>query len=102
MSKYTIFYADDDLDDLEFFREIIENLDADVNLVTQQNGQEVLHALNNPPPNPHLLFLDINMPGMTGFDVLQKVRESQNHQNALKHGQKTLKVPLGGRYLLYF
>ena len=72
MSKYTIFYADDDLDDLEFFREIVENLDADVNLVTQQNGQEVLHALNNPPPNPHLLFLDINMPGMTGFDVLQK------------------------------
>lgn len=81
MSKYTIFYADDDLDDLEFFREIVENLDADVNLVTQQNGQEVLHALNNPPPNPHLLFLDINMPGMTGFDVLQKVRESQNHKD---------------------
>lgn len=81
MSKYTIFYADDDLDDLEFFREIVENLDANVDLVTQQNGQEVLHALNNPPPNPHLLFLDINMPGMTGFDVLKKVRESENHKD---------------------
>lgn len=81
MNKYTIFYADDDLDDLDFFREIVENLDVDVDLVTQQNGLEVLHALNNPPPNPHLIFLDINMPGMTGFDVLKRVRESEKHKD---------------------
>ncbi|AWH86022.1 response regulator [Flavobacterium album] len=75
-SGFTIFYTDDDQDDLEFFKEIVDTIDADVSVVTQNNGSQLLHALNNPPPHPHLIFLDINMPGMTGLDILQKVRQS--------------------------
>jgi len=75
-NAFTIFYTDDDQEDLEFFKEIIDTIDADVNLVTQHNGTELLHALHNPPPHPHLVFLDINMPGMTGYEVLKEVRRS--------------------------
>lgn len=80
-SEFTIFYTDDDQEDIEFFKDIIDTIDANVNVVTQSNGSQLLHALDNPPPHPHIVFLDINMPGMTGFDVLKKVRQS--HKNYL-------------------
>ncbi|MEL1244338.1 response regulator [Flavobacterium sp. DGU11] len=75
-SGLTIFYTDDDQDDLDFFKEIVDMIDAGVIVVTQKNGNQLIDALNNPPPHPHVLFLDINMPGMTGFDILKKVRQS--------------------------
>lgn len=79
--EFTIFYTDDDQDDIEFFREIINSFGSGYSLVTQNNGDQLLHALNNPPPNPHLLFLDINMPGLNGLEVLKKIRESRNPEN---------------------
>lgn len=79
--EFTIFYTDDDQDDIEFFREIINSFGSSYSLVTQNNGDQLLHALNNPPPYPHLLFLDINMPGLNGLEVLKKIRESRNPEN---------------------
>ena len=72
----TIFYTDDDQDDIEFFKEIVMDIDSSYNVVTQSNGLELLQALENPPPTPYVVFLDINMPGINGLDVLKKVRES--------------------------
>lgn len=76
----TIFYTDDDVEDLDFFREIVDIIDEDVVVHTHNSGVELMNALDNPPPTPQLMFLDINMPGMTGFDILKKVRESENHR----------------------
>lgn len=76
----TIFYTDDDAEDLEFFREIVDIIDEDVVVHTHNSGLDLMNALDNPPPTPHVMFLDINMPGMTGFDILKKVRESENHR----------------------
>ncbi|MGV3459201.1 MAG: response regulator [Flavobacterium sp.] len=79
-SGLTIFYTDDDKDDLEFFREIVDMIDDSVEVVTLRDGHELIEALRNPPPTPHCVFLDINMPGMTGFDALQQVRSSEKHK----------------------
>lgn len=74
--EMTIFYTDDDEEDLEFFKEVTDTIGNDLQLVTHDNGVRLLNALHNPPPSPHVLFLDLNMPGMNGFDVLEKVREN--------------------------
>ena len=78
--NFTIFYTDDDPDDREFFLDIIGQLDESYNVVTQNNGQQLLYALNNPPPHPCLVFLDINMPGLSGYETLKRVRESEKHR----------------------
>ncbi|NUY82137.1 response regulator [Flavobacterium sp. MAH-1] len=79
-SNFTIFYTDDDPEDLEFFREATQSIDQSVELVTLSNGKELIDILDNPPPTPHLVFLDVNMPGLTGFDVLQHVRKTESRE----------------------
>lgn len=74
----TIFYTDDDAEDLEFFTEVTSLIGNHLNIVTQNNGKKLLHDLENPPPNPHIVFLDLNMPGFSGFDVLQQLRSSDS------------------------
>lgn len=80
-NEFTIFYTDDDQEDLDYFKEIIELIDDEYTVVTQQNGQQLLHTLNNPPPTPHIVFLDINLPGMNGFEILKKIRSITNHKH---------------------
>lgn len=74
---FTIFYTDDDADDREFFINAAEDIATGVNINTQSNGRELLEVLHNPPPSPNLLFLDLNMPGKNGFEVLKEIRLSE-------------------------
>lgn len=80
-NEFTIFYTDDDEEDLSFFMEIIELIDDEATVVTQKNGQELLRALSNPPPTPNIVFLDINLPGMNGFEILKKLRALGSHKD---------------------
>lgn len=79
-NEFTIFYTDDDQEDLDFFMDVIEMIDADLNVVTQRNGRQLLEALENPPPTPHIIFLDINLPGMNGLEILKRVRAIGSHK----------------------
>jgi CheY-like chemotaxis protein len=75
---YTIFYADDDMDDQQIFKEIISEIDRKDIVLTLNNGNEVLNILKAGTCIPHLIFLDINMPVKNGFDVLKEIKSDEN------------------------
>jgi len=66
------------VDDHPVVREGIRNLleqSPDISIVGEaSDGKEVLHLVEE--LNPDVLLLDMEMPGMGGTDVAQKVRES--------------------------
>ena len=76
MTDLTIFYTDDDEDDLSIFADAIALLPEKIQLKTYNGGDKLLSAIYNPPPTPHIIFLDLNMPGKNGFDVLTEIRNS--------------------------
>ncbi|MES2630109.1 MAG: response regulator [Bacteroidota bacterium] len=80
-SEFVLFYADDDQEDREFFTEALTSIKADTQLFTHENGDVLLNALKNPPPQPSIIFLDLNMPVKNGIDVLNDMKDSNELQN---------------------
>ncbi len=75
----TILYADDDLDDLQLVAEAFSAYSPDVKLLTAKDGVEALSCLldlKEAESLPCLIILDINMPRMSGKEVLVKLRQT--------------------------
>ena len=72
-----IFYADDDNDDQGMFLEAIKEISNHVQVTSQKNGNELIRQLNNPPPYPNIVFLDLNMPIKNGYEVLKEIKNSE-------------------------
>lgn len=81
--KLEIMLADDDKDDRFFFRELIDELNANVSMTEFEDGNhltEHLKKIDMPPP-PHMIFLDINMPCKTGLECLKEIRSNEKFCN---------------------
>jgi CheY-like chemotaxis protein len=80
MKKTKIFYADDDLDDIEIFVEavnrMVENGIANIDIEVFQDGHSLLSAIKTQEnQGDEVIFLDINMPGKNGFQILKEIRQ---------------------------
>ena len=80
MNPLTIFYTDDDEDDLSIFSDAVNALKKELNLFTFDRPEKFLDAIDNPPPTPNVVFLDLNMPGKNGLEVLQELRSLGSHK----------------------
>ena len=81
MYKYKrILLIDDDIDDQEFFRDAVQDLNADLDCVIAENGLDGLQKMKLPPP-PDLIFVDINMPVMNGFQYLEAVKKEPGYKD---------------------
>jgi len=75
-THYKIVLTDDDPDDQDFFREALLEIGFPGTLECYNNGQELVNFLtdkNNPVPD--LVFLDLNMPILSGLETLQQIRD---------------------------
>ena len=73
--RWNILLADDDLDDCIFFLDALEDIDVSANLITVNDGIQLMQLLTNTDqPLPHVLFLDLNMPRKNGFDCLSEIK----------------------------
>jgi CheY-like chemotaxis protein len=76
-----ILLIDDDIDDVELFLEAINTLSLDSKFSYDTNPVKALEELKNTDKLPDLLFIDINMPCLNGFELLKKLR----NETRLKH-----------------
>jgi CheY-like chemotaxis protein len=68
--------ADDDEDDIDLFEEALRNIDSTIELKAARNGKQLLEILKNGNTEPEIIFLDINMPEMNGWEALREIKNS--------------------------
>lgn len=77
-----ILYAEDEPDDVFFMIRACKHAGIESLIQTVPDGQEVIHYLSGNGkyadrkryPIPRLVLLDLHMPDLSGFDVLQWIR----------------------------
>lgn len=75
--KMLIFLADDDEDDRFFFKSAVGEMEFNSKLTLFNGGVELMEYLDQKETiKPHILFLDLNMPGLSGFDCLKSIRSN--------------------------
>ena len=74
MKQTIIFLADDDADDRSFFTEAVEKLGNSIVCYAVKNGALIFHLLNDKGILPDIIFLDINMPVMDGWECLKQLK----------------------------
>jgi len=70
-----IYIADDDFDDVEFFKIALKELSADCTLTVANDGDELVQNLQKSTIPPNIIFLDVNMPKIDGLSVLSVIRQ---------------------------
>src|SRR6478752_6042239 len=72
-----VLLADDDSDDRELFREAAGFVDPNVNIITANDGEELMTNLTRDNMTmPDLIFLDLNMPKKNGKECLSEIRSN--------------------------
>jgi DNA-binding response OmpR family regulator len=66
-----ILIVDDEPDAVELLQEFLISKGYEV--LTASGGEEALRKVKE--ERPHLILLDVRMPGMSGLDVLRQVRQ---------------------------
>ena len=101
-----ILYADDDEDDRLTFTEMLQEIDPRIKLIQAEDGLQTLYFLEN-GDLPDIIFLDINMPVLNGYETLAEIRKDARFANtrvimfstAVYHKSFDKYAPLNARFV---
>ncbi|CUH74678.1 response regulator [Tropicibacter naphthalenivorans] len=79
--KWVAMTVDDERFDQMLYKRLIDRTGLFSQIITAQTVPQAFDALKNPDlPTPDVIFLDINMPGISGFDFLDMVPDQLGPQ----------------------
>ncbi len=77
ITPLNILFADDDVDDRFFFDKALREIPIENLLKMVNDGEQLMDYLSGDLAQlPDVLFLDLSMPGKSGFECLAEIREN--------------------------
>ena len=81
--KLNVYLADDDEEDRLLFKEAFEVIKIKHRLAFFNTGTALLSKLKSCTDVPHVIFLDINMPGKSGLQCLREIRGDERYKDTV-------------------
>ncbi|QOG01322.1 response regulator [Flavobacterium sp. MDT1-60] len=81
MKYQHILVIDDDPEDIEIFSEAINSFNENITITSSTDAFIALEDLKKAENLPDIIFLDLQMPRLTGKDFLEKLNEDSKLQN---------------------
>ena len=81
MKYQHILVIDDDPEDIEIFSEAVNSFNENITITSSTDASLALEGLKKATQLPDIIFLDLQMPRLTGKDFLQKINEDTTLQN---------------------
>jgi CheY-like chemotaxis protein len=78
LSSPDIFYVEDDEDFAFIMQHAVKEVKQDLSVKIIDNGKdalELLRLLTEAKVKPKLILLDLNLPGLSGLDLVKRIRE---------------------------
>lgn len=76
-NQLRIAHVDDDKSDTDILQRLLKKIEYHGQYSHFKRGEELLHSLmNHDSQYPNLIFLDMNLPGKNGKDILRELREN--------------------------
>lgn len=77
LKKISVILTDDDKEEHHLFKDALSELPHPIEFQSFHNGNDLLlHLENCQDAKPDFLFLDLNMPLITGLQCLEKIRQN--------------------------
>ncbi|MDB5255909.1 MAG: ompR [Chitinophagaceae bacterium] len=75
--KYNVLVVDDNEEDIFFFKRALSATALEVDLSSTYDGSKAIELVTKEPYD--CIFLDYNMPGYDGLEVLKKIRQTNSY-----------------------
>lgn len=74
--KLHLVLAEDDQDDRLLFKKVFDSVKLENTLTVCEDGSGLMTYLNFTDNLPHIIFLDLSMPGKSGMECLREIKRN--------------------------